>query len=155
MSERTTFGWEPLKTILAEPNFPDIVRAYHRELWSEDRVPCDPDWARRQAMEDAGQYKAWVGRVGPTLAGFIEWQIGPTLNAKGSVVAIDCGHYVSPTFRAIPRFGYHMWKAALQALRGEGVNVVMTHDNERHPLMPFMLALGMKPAGVFYHRVFD
>jgi hypothetical protein len=150
---RTTFGWEPLKTVLAEPNFRDLAQAYHRELWGEDRVPCAPDWARRQAMEDAGIYKLWVARVGPTLAGGIEWQIAPTLNAMTTMFAIDCGYYVIPAFRDDARFGWRMWKTALLALKGLGVTVVMSHDNIRHPLMPFFLGLGFKPMGTIYQKV--
>lgn len=155
MSERVTFGWESIKELLAEPNFRDVVRAYHRELWGETGVSCDPDWERRIAMEEQGMYRAWTARVDRTWAGFIEWQIAPTINAKGTLFAIDAGHYVTPTFRGNNRLGYRMWSTAFAALKREGVKVVMAHDNIRHPLMPFMLGLGMKPVGTLYHKVLD
>jgi hypothetical protein len=104
-------------------------------------------------MEDAGIYKLWVARVGPTLAGGIEWQIAPTLNAMTTMFGIDCGHFLTPTFRDIPRLGYRMWREAFAALEREGVKVVMSHDNVKHPLMPFFLALGMKPTGTIYQKV--
>lgn len=150
-----TFGWESIKELLADPNFRDLVRSYHRELWGEFDVPCDPDWARRVAMEEAGVYRAWTARVDRTWAGFIELQIGPTLNAKGSVFAIDAGHYITPTFRGIPRLGYRMWRSAFDALKREGVNVILAHDNMKHPLMPFMLSLGMRPIGTLFMKVLD
>jgi hypothetical protein len=46
-----------------------------------------------------------------------------------------------------------MWKTALLALKGLGVTVVMSHDNIRHPLMPFFLGLGFKPMGTIYQKV--
>ncbi len=147
------FGWEPLKTVLAEPNFPDLFRAYHDELWGEPRVPCVPDWERRQAMEDAFQYRIWIARVDETLAGFIEFQIAPTLNARTTLYAIDCGHFITPAFRGNARLGYRMWSTAFKALDELGVKVVLCHDNIAHPLMQFFLALGMKPVGTLFHKV--
>lgn len=141
--------------ILREPNIADIIQSYHAELWGEERVPCAPDWERRRQAEAAGTYRVWTAYAGKTLAGFIEWQVMPTLNAKETLFAIDCGHYLSTAFRGAGGIGYRMWRSALEALKREGAKVVMTHDNIRHPLMPFMLALGMKPVGTLYHKVID
>lgn len=152
---RTSYGWESIKDLLEEPNFRDIVRSYHGELWGERGIPCDPDWLKRIAMQEAGTYRAWTARVDGTWAAFIEWQIMPTLNAKGTLFAIDAGHYVSPTFRDNNRLGYRLWSTAFAALQREGVKVVMSHDNIKRPLMPFMLSLGMRPVGVMYYKVLD
>lgn len=147
------FGWEPLKSFLAEPNARDIVAAYHGELWGEARVPCAPDWDRRQAMEDAFQYRLWTARVDETLAGFIEFQVAPTLNASTTLFAIDVGHFILPAFRGNARLGHRMWASAMRALEELGVGVVMAHDNMTHPLMPFFLSLGMRPTGITFMKV--
>jgi len=149
----TRFGWEPLKTLLAEPNFRDIAQAYYDELWGDTGVVCVPDWDKRQAMEDAFCYRIWTAHVDGTLAGFIEFQLGPTVNARDTLFAVDLGHFISPTFRGKGVLGYRMWRAAERALEEMGVRAMLCHDNMKHPLMPFFLSLGMKPIGTLFHKV--
>ena len=149
----TRFEWMPLKALLTEPNFRDIANAYYDELWGDTGIICAPDWEKRQAMEDAFCYRIWTARVDGTVAGFIEFQIGPTVNAKDTLFAIDMGHFVSPPFRGKGVIGYRMLRTAERALEEMGVKAILMHDNLRHPLMPHFLSLGFRPIGTLFHKV--
>ena len=151
-ARHVSYGWTPLREILAEPNIGYLVSSYHQELWGEFRTPCEPDWEKRQAMEDAFVYRAWTMWVGGTLGGFIEWQVAPTINAKNTLFAIDCGHYIHPTYRSEPRLLYRMWSTAERALRDLGAEVVMVHDNIKRPMMPFFLARRYRPIGTLFMK---
>ena len=151
----TRFGWTPIREVLKEPNIRDLVQAYFAELWGEARVPCVPDWEKRCQLEDQFLYRVWTAHVDDTMAGFIEWHITPTINAKDTLFALDAGHFIAPTFRGNSRLGYRMWSSCIRALEELGVKVVLVHDNIRHPLMPFFLSLGFKPIGTLYHKVLE
>ena len=150
MSERVTFGWEKLETLLAEPNIRDLITEFWQELWPHDHIPVDPDWSRLLRAEAAGEYKVWAARVGPTLAGFASFFIGPYVFAKTTIFAIDHGHFLAPDFRDNSRLGWRMWKTAKAALKAEGAQMMYVHDNARRPLMPFFLALGLEPCSTWF-----
>ena len=152
---KTRYGWEPLAAVLAEPNAPDLIRAYAEELTPvANAMPVDPDWDRLCTLEAAGIYHLWSARVDRTLAGFISFFVQTHHNYKSTLLAIDAGHFVSPAFRDTPgRIGYRMWKTAEAALREKGVKVIVAHDNSIHPLMPLMLALGYEPRGTLFYKV--
>jgi hypothetical protein len=142
--------WEPLATLLAEPNAADLIRAYADELGFLPE-PVDPDWDAMAAMEARGEYRIWACRVDGTLAGYIAFQIVPHLDYRGVLMAFVPQHYLSSHFRdKSDRLGWRMWRSAMPALRDVGVRYLMPHDSSRHSLLPFMLALGARPIGCNY-----
>jgi hypothetical protein len=144
-------GWEPLGTLLLEPNLPDLIRAYWAELSPHKGklIPL-PDWERMAEMEAAGAFKVWACRVDGTVAGFIAWQFSTHLAYKSTLLAIDCGHYLGNAWRDSGRIGYKMWRECKKALRIEGAVFAMLHDNGDRPLMPFFLALGAEPRSTIF-----
>ena len=148
----TRFGWTPIREVLKEPNIRDIAQAYYAELWNDARVPCNPDWERRIRMEDEGSYKVWTATVDGTLAGFIEFQLTPTLNSRDKIVALDCGHFLAPAFRGKDRLWWQMWRSAERAIAELGGKSILAHDNIRRPLMAPFLSLGYKPVATLYWK---
>lgn len=150
---KTTYRWEALRTVLAEPNAADLIRAYHEELSPlRDAAEVDPDWDRLQRMEAEGIYRLWACRVDSTLAGFVSFMIAPHHNYRRILFALDMGHYLAPAYRNEPgMIGLRMWKTAEAALRELGVKTIMAHDGQRS-LLPFFLHLGYHPRATLYWK---
>jgi hypothetical protein len=154
VTAKTTYRWEKLADVLAEPNAADMIRAYVEELSPlRDTVAVNPDWGRLQRLEAEGVYRLWAARVGGTLAGYISFFVAPHHNYKDTLSALDGGHYLAPCYRDTPgRIGLHMWKTAEAALRDLGVQYVAVHDGQRS-LLPFLLHLGYHPRATLYWKV--
>ena len=150
VARRLTFGWEKLETLLAEPNVRDLIQEYWEELWSYKDIPCEIDWPRLLAREVEGVYRVWTARVDGTLAGFAAFYVEPYVLARTTLFAIDGGHFLSAAFRDKGMVGFRMWKTAAAALKAEGVQMAMMHDNAARPLLPFFLALGAEPRSTWY-----
>ncbi len=152
---KTTYRWEKLATVLAEPNAADLIRSYVEELSPIKHIaPVDPDWDLMQQREGEGVYKLWCARVEGTLAGYISFNLMGHPSYRGVLFAFDAGHYLSPAFRDNNgRIGYRMWRTVEPRLKGLGVKVIWAHDNAQRPLLPFMLALGYEPRGTMFTKV--
>lgn len=147
-------AWEKLDKLFAEPNFPEMIRAYSDELNQIEAVaPYSVDWAELRRLEAAGRYRVWVCRVDGTLAGFITCHIMAHLFHKDTLWAFDNGHYLAPQYRDIARIAWRMWRTLAPALRALGVTVHMAHDNASRPLTPFFLGLGYEPRSTIYLKV--
>jgi len=143
---KVTFGWEPLETILAEPNIRDLLTSYWEELSPVKHLPLDVDWPRLLDWERQFIYRVFVARVNGTLAGFISFIVQPHFLHRNTLFAVDQGHYLAPAFRDTGEMvGIRMWRAAKAALIEEGVEVAFLHDNALRPLSPFLLAIGARP----------
>jgi hypothetical protein len=153
---KTSYRWEKLSAVLAEPNAADLIRSYVDELSPlRDRLPVDPDWDRLAEMEASGLYRLWAVRVEGTLAGFISFFVMPHHNYRGVLMAMDAGHYLATCYRDTPgRLGLRMWKTAEVALRELGVRYIMAHDGQRS-LLPFLLHLGYHPRATLYWKWLD
>jgi acetyltransferase (GNAT) family protein len=143
---KTAFGWEPIETILAEPNIRELLVAYWTELSPIKHIPLDIDWPRVIAWERQQIFRVWTARVDGTLAGFITFLIQPHFLHRHTLFALDHGHYLAPAFRSTEhRVGARMWWTAKAALKEAGVRVAFIHDNALHPLSPFFLGIGARP----------
>lgn len=146
MRSKTSFGWENLETILAEPNIRELLVSYWEELSPVKHLPLDPDWPRMLEWERQFIYRVWVARVGGTMAGFISFFVQPHFLHRHTLFAVDAGHYLAPAFRDTSAMvGIRMWRSAKAALIDEGVQVAFLHDNALRPLSPFLLAIGARP----------
>lgn len=149
--DRYVFGWEPVAVLLAEPNIRELILEQWEELAANKTVPLDPDFERMRALERLGLYRAWAARRDGLLIGLIEFTVTPPLHHRGTTYAFDGGHFLHPEARS-PFLWLRMWRAALDALRGLGVRVVMAHDNPRRPLDRAFARLGFTPGGRLYWR---
>lgn len=142
---KSTFGWESLETILAEPNVRELLTSYWRELSPVKHLPLDIDWDRLLAWERQFIFRVWVARVDGTMAGFITWMVQPHFLHRNTLFGLDHGHYLAPAFRNNGMIGARMWRSAKVALKEIGVEVCFVHDNALRPLSPFFLAIGARP----------
>ena len=142
---RLSFSWEPLETVLAEPNLREVLVAYWQELSPVKHLPLDVDWPTIFAWERQFIFRVWVARVDGTMAGFITWLIQPHFLHRNTMFAIDHGHYLAPAFRNEGMVGMRMWRSTKVALKESGCEFAFVHDNALRPLSPFFLALGARP----------
>lgn len=147
-----TFGWEPIERLLAAPNACGMIRSQYIETGNPD-IPLDIDWQAKVALEAAGRMRVWAARADGTLAGFICWHITGHLNYRSTLMAITDTHCLDPAFRDIPRIGWRMWRTSEIALRELGVKVILAHDDGARSLLPWFLALGMRPSMTIFEKV--
>lgn len=154
MADRTRYGWEKLEVLLGEPNVREMIEDYEIEHRSPvlAHLKVDIDWPRLLAQEASGVYRVWASRVEGTLAGFIAWYVEPHPYYRTVLFAVDGGHFLAPAFRNKGRIGWRMWSSAVAALRREGVQVAMWHDNARRPMTPFSLGLGGEPLSTWWGK---
>ena len=146
MADKTTYRWEPLATILAEPNVRELIEAYWTELSPIKGLPLDIDWDLLLGWEREFRFRVWVARVNGTLAGFITFVVQPHFLHKSTLFALDHGHFLGHAFRDTgQRIGARMWSTAKVALKELGVEISFLHDNALRPLSPFFLSLGARP----------
>jgi len=155
VAPKTSYRWEKLSAVLAEPNAADLIRSYVEELSPIKHIAAvDPDWDLLAHYEAQGIYKLWVARVDGTLAGYISFNLMTHPSYKGMLFAFDQGHFLAPAFRDNPgRIGYNMWKRVVPRLKELGVKAIWAHDNFERPLLPFFLALGYEPRGTMFTKV--
>jgi hypothetical protein len=143
---KTAYRWEPLATILAEPNVREMIEAYWTELSPIKSLPLDIDWDRLRDWERQFIFRVWCARVEGTLAGFITFCVQPQILFKSTLFAVEQGHYLAHAFRDTQqRVGARMWWTVRPALKELGVDVVFLHDNALRPLSPFLLSIGARP----------
>ena len=148
--EKSKFGWERLETLLSEPNIRELLTQYWSELSPIKHIPLDIDWPRLLDWERQGIYRVWAARVDGTLAGFAAFYVQPHVYHRGTIIAVDGGHYLAPAFRDKGMLGWRMWRSLKAEFQREGVQVGMLHDNAVRPLMPFFLALGAEPLSTMW-----
>ena len=142
-----TFGWETVAVLMADPALDSLILNQYEEFSHlKGRVPLTVDYERMALMEKAGVFRVWTARLDKELVGIIEFQIVPHLHSRNTLFAFDCGHYLDPSARAMWRF-LKMWRSALMALRELGVEIVMAHDNAKHPIGSAFRRLGFAPDG--------
>ena len=145
-SDHLTFGWEPLETILTEPNIQDLLFSYWEELSPIKGLPLDVNWPQLLEWERQFIYRVWVARVGGTMAGFISFMVQPHFLHRNTLFAVDYGHFLAPDYRDTQSMvGARMWRSARAALKEAGVEISFLHDNSLRPLSPFLLGIGARP----------
>lgn len=149
----TTFGWERMPALLAEPNLMEMVREFWWELSPKHKtLPLDPAWDDMVELEKIGRFKVWAGRTGEgTLAGFWTFHVFNHMNYRTVKFATDGPYYLAPAYRDTDaRLGWRMFITARAALKEEGVKLMAWHDNLIKSAAPFFLRVGAKPVSVMY-----
>lgn len=148
---KVSCSWEKLEKILADPGLPELLQTYWEELSPyKDKLPVVPDWPTMLELEAEGRFKVWVCRADGMVAGFISFHLLRHISYATTKMAIDGGHYLAPQWRDKGRIGYRMWSSAKRALKEEGCQFAMLHDNATRHLTPFFLALGAEPRSTIY-----
>jgi hypothetical protein len=146
-SDGLSFGWQTVAELIVDPALDALILNQYEEFSHlKGRVPLAVDYERMAELEKMGMFRVWTARLDKQLVGIIEFQIVRHLHSRNTIFAVDHGHYLDPDARAMWRF-IAMWRSALVALRELGVEIVMAHDNARHPLGPAMRRLGFSPDG--------
>jgi hypothetical protein len=125
---RLTFGWESCAVLFKEPNVNDLLRAHWDELGLDhEKMPLDPDFNRYIALEALGIFRVWAARDGPTLVGYLAFQVIYNLHYKSTLHAMEDLFLLSAPYRK-GLAGYRMFKGALDALKELGVKRVILHE---------------------------
>lgn len=152
-----TFGWVPLREALAAPNIKTLIAEYYESLTPESIkavAPCDPDWSRMIALEDAGIFRCWCARDGAVIVGFVQFHLVHHLSFKGNLFALDSGHYLDPSLCENAAWVYvKLWRTVEPALRELGVKVILAHDNRLQPMESFFRRLGYEARATNYCKV--
>lgn len=154
-----TFGWEPCRTLFAEPNVRDLLNAHWEELQIPGGLtpPLDPDFARFIAMEDAGHFRVWAARDGATLVGYLAFFVMPHMHYKQTLHAVEDLFLLAAPYRR-GMAGYRMFTTALDALRELGVKRCICHtkvhfEAERGGLVRFFERLGFVNTDLLWIKV--
>lgn len=152
------FGWEPLSTVFAEPNLPELLKEHWHDLGvHKEAMRLDPDWQRYRALEEAGIYHAWTARDGKALAGYVGWFVQPHLHYKSTLTAADDLYLLSAAYRR-GTAGLRMLSSSIEALKKLGVQRVIVHSKvhfeaERGGLGPLFRRLGFEHMDEFWSRM--
>ena len=154
-----TFGWEPMRDILAAPNIRDMLDEHWAELGvtKEDDCPLDPDFERFIQLDDLGLLRVWAARDGKTLAGYLAWFIQPHIHYRSTLHAVEDLYLLSAPYRQGLN-GYRFFTTAIDALRDLGVKRCIVHSKvhfepERGGLVQFFARLGFVHTDNLYIRI--
>lgn len=122
------FGWEPLKTIFGEPNWPDLIAEHWAELGvHRDRMPLDPDYKLCLMLEENKRFFGYTARSGGLLVGYMGFIVQPHLHYRTTLTAVEDLFMLSPAYRK-GLTGYRMFSSAIAKLKEMGVKRVILHD---------------------------
>jgi len=138
MTPQLSYGWEPMARVFAEPNWNDLIHEHHEELAvHKDDMPLCPDYTRCLLLEDAGIFKAWVGRSeNGLLASYLAWFVQPHLHYRTTLHAVEDLFMLSAPYRS-GKNGKRMFMECFPELKNLGVRRVICHSKvhfeEKHP----------------------
>lgn len=154
-----TFGWEPVRTIYAEPNFRDLLQEHWEGLAvHKDEMPLDPDFDRFAQLEDMGIFKVWAARsANGMLVGYFGLFIQPHIHYKTTLTAVEDLYLLSAPYRR-GMTGFRFFKTAIAALKELGVKRVILHDKvhfaaDRGTLGRFFERLGFEHTDRLWSRM--
>lgn len=146
---------EPLASALTE--LQTALPAYYAEVERQD-VPLCVDWAKYDALQEAGAFRLYTARhgIGPAvpgvLVGFASYFIQPSLHHSPLKWA------VGDTFYVVPEYRKHGVGQALSAfieadLTEAGVNFMQTAEKVGHREMgALLLARGYRPTEILWTK---
>lgn len=103
-----------------------LVRAHYHEVAHFQDIPLEPDKATYLAVEASGQFRFFTARVDGALIGYSAYFVRHNVHYAGSLQASEDVLFLAPEHRK-GGLGREMIAYADDALRAEGVQVVMRH----------------------------
>jgi GNAT superfamily N-acetyltransferase len=124
--------------VFAEPNWNDLIHEHHEELAvHKDTMPLDPDYDRCLKLEEAGLFRAWIGRAeNGELGAYIAWFIQPHLHYRTTMHAVEDLFMLSSPYRRGDN-GARMFDECFPELKKLGVRRIICHSKtafeKEHP----------------------
>lgn len=127
----------------SQPLFDEItplLQAHWEEIRHYPDIPLDPDWNAYLNIQDAGRLRVFTARREGVLVGYAIYFVGPHPHYKSTVFAVQDILFVRPELRGGAGAKLILW--ADQALKDEGVQVVVQHVKMKHDFSPMLERMG-------------
>lgn len=109
-----------------------LIEAHYSEVaWRKDKIKLDPDWDAYRRLEAVDALRCYTARDDGKLVGYFICFVQNNLHYRGTREARNDVFYVEPTLRGF-HVGTRLIREAEQALRAEGVHVMMLHIKTTH-----------------------
>ena len=141
-----TFQFESVRAVIAEPNWPDLIREHFEESAQHaGAVQIDPDYQRYIACNDIGTFRCWTARHEGRLVGYLGLWVETHPHFRRTLRACDDLYMLAPEFRRGFN-GYNMFRSCFASLKASGVKMIMIHSQHSLDLSKLMERLGLTPA---------
>lgn len=132
-----------------------LLQAHWREIATFQDIPLDVDVARYTMLEAAGALRIFTVRVDGRLVGYACFIVGANMHYRGSLQAVQDVLYVERTARGAMH-GLRLLRHCDEALRAEGVQVVVQHVKNAHPALGRLaMHQGYEPVETLYVKRLD
>jgi GNAT superfamily N-acetyltransferase len=122
------FGWEPVDTLIAEPNAADLLREHYEALGvHKEKLKLDVAWGALSAAEAEGRFRVWTARDDGLLAGYLGLWIIRHGHFQETLMAVEDSFLLSAPYRK-GWTGIRMLKEVIAALREMGVGLLIIHE---------------------------
>ena len=136
----------------------DSLQPMLREHWAEiahyQDIPLHPDRQRYEMLEASGALRVFVATLGGNTVGYAVFVVQPNAHYSTSLQAVQDVLYLAPEYRRAG-IGRALIEACDDALRAEGVQVVMHHVKLAHDFGPLLASLGYEPIETIHARRLD
>lgn len=127
----------------------DEIKPLLWEHWAEiahyDDIPLDPNWPQYEAMESGGLLRVFTVRDERfALIGYCIYVVAPGLHYKPVTYANQDILFILPEFRR-GRIGRRLVRFTEDALKQEGVHIVLQHVKVKYDFGPMLRRDGYEP----------
>ena len=147
-----TFAHEPLAWLLRDGVEELTVRHWHEIALDKEQVPLATDWAKYQALEDTGAWRAFAARRDGKIIGYITYFIDFHVRYKTTRYVEADVFFIVPEERK-GMVGYRLFSEFMKALPKPCkllINEKLTFKDGR--VGKLLERLGMKPIEVVYSK---
>jgi GNAT superfamily N-acetyltransferase len=128
-----------------------LLHAHWAEVAHYADMPLNPNWPWYEASEAAGQLRIFTARDGETLIGYAIYVIGPGLHYRDFTYANQDILFVLPEYRR-GFTGRELLRFTEQALRADGVHLVLQHVKVAHDFGPLLRREGYEPIDTIWGK---
>lgn len=132
-----------------------LLRAHWAEIASFLDIPLDVDVPRYLAMEESGNLRVFTVREAGKLVGYAVFVVARNAHYAGSLQAVQDVLYIERSARGALH-GLRLLRHCDEALRTEGVQVVVQHVKNKHPTLGVIAQrCGYEPVETIYAKRLD
>jgi GNAT superfamily N-acetyltransferase len=139
---------------LIYPDAAPLLRRHWEEIAHYQDIPLDVDEGAYAAIEGAGQLRCFGARLDGELVGYAAYFVRHNAHYRASLQATQDVLFVAPEHRK-SRIGWKLIKFADDALRAEGVQVVLQHSKVAHDIGPILKRQGYEAVDTIYAKRLD
>lgn len=131
-----------------------LLEAHYHEIAHYHDIPLDPSIEGYEALEDAGFLRCFTARHDGALIGYAIFMVRANMHYQGSVQAVQDVLFLHPDYRRADT-GRSLIRAADDALRTEGVQVVYHHVKHAFDFGPLLASEGYEPVETIHAKRLD